>query len=74
LVCFLDSATDGLEKIEEALILYDVSQLTEWKLVCAFNVLIELALFAMPVWLVWGLQTSIGRKITVVSVFGLRLP
>jgi hypothetical protein len=52
----------------------DLLQLTEWKLVVAFNVIIELALFALPVWLVWGLQTSVRRKVTVVSVFGLRLP
>lgn len=35
---------------------------------------IEILLFAMPIWLVWGLQTDLMRKFTVVAVFSLRLP
>jgi len=48
--------------------------LAEWKTITALNIIIEVALFAVPVWLVWNLQTDFGRKCTVVSVFALRLP
>lgn len=52
----------------------DVRQYLSWQVITAFNVIIELALLAFPVWLVWGLQTDLKRKITVVAVFWLRLP
>ena len=45
-----------------------------WEAITAVNVFIELILFALPIWLVWGLQTDTSRKITVVAVFSLRLP
>ncbi|USW54166.1 hypothetical protein Slin15195_G074850 [Septoria linicola] len=48
--------------------------LLSWQVITAFNVIIEALLFALPVWLVWNLQTAIARKIVVVAVFALRLP
>lgn len=51
-----------------------VLQLLAWKVITAFNVIIEALLFALPVWLVWNLKTGLSKKLTVVAVFGLRLP
>ena len=48
--------------------------LLSWQVITAFNVLIETLLFALPVWLVWDLQTDLSRKMTVIAVFALRLP
>lgn len=36
--------------------------------------IIECVLLAVPIWLVWGLQTDFTKKFTVVAVFWLRLP
>lgn len=44
-----------------------------WQVITAVNVAIELGLLAIPVWLVWSLQTNFSRKLTVVAVFGLRV-
>lgn len=52
----------------------DSSQLLAWQVITAFNVVIEVILLAIPVWLVWGLQTDLRRKFTVVAVFWLRVP
>ncbi|CAK4030819.1 hypothetical protein AC578_4288 [Lecanosticta acicola] len=49
-------------------------KLTAWRAITAFNVLIEVALLAIPIWLVWPLQTTFMRKFTVVAVFWLRSP
>ncbi|CAK1363244.1 unnamed protein product [Cercospora beticola] len=45
-----------------------------WQIITAFNIIIEILLFAMPVWLVYNLQTELSKKVTVISVFSLRLP
>ncbi|KAF2164019.1 hypothetical protein M409DRAFT_57116 [Zasmidium cellare ATCC 36951] len=45
-----------------------------WQVITAFNVILEAVLLAVPVWLVWGLQTDLMRKFTVVAVFWLRSP
>ncbi|KAM3420288.1 hypothetical protein BST61_g3574 [Cercospora zeina] len=50
------------------------SNYRSWQIITAFNVIIEVLLFAMPVWLVYGLQTTLSKKLTVVAVFSLRLP
>lgn len=50
------------------------NNILSWEVITGFNVMIEVLLFAMPIWLVWSLQTESKRKITVVTVFGLRLP
>lgn len=50
------------------------TQLQSWEVIAAFNVFIELLLFALPVWLVWNLKTELSKRVTVVAVFGLRLP
>jgi hypothetical protein len=48
--------------------------LIAWEVITAFNVAIEVLIFAMPVWLVWDLQTDLSKKVTVVLVFSMRLP
>lgn len=49
-------------------------QFTAWQTITAFNIIIEIALLAIPLWLVWGLRTDFARKFTVVAVFWLRSP
>ncbi|EME38343.1 hypothetical protein DOTSEDRAFT_29402 [Dothistroma septosporum NZE10] len=48
--------------------------LLSWQAITDCNILIEIALLALPVWLVWGLQTGLAGKVTVVIVFWLRIP
>ncbi|KAF7195150.1 hypothetical protein HII31_03356 [Pseudocercospora fuligena] len=50
------------------------NQYVSWQAITAFNIIIEILIFAMPIWLVWGLQTDLMRKFTVVAIFSLRLP
>ncbi|KAK3169736.1 hypothetical protein OEA41_009120 [Lepraria neglecta] len=51
-----------------------VATVDRWKIIGAFDIAIEVALFAMPILLVKGLKMALVRKITIVVVFGLRLP
>lgn len=46
----------------------------QWAAVAAFDILTEIAVFAMSIHLVWKLHTSLARKSRVVFAFGLRLP
>jgi len=39
-----------------------------------FDIAFELALVAMTIFLVWGLQTSMENKLAVVFAFGTRVP
>ncbi|EME79184.1 uncharacterized protein MYCFIDRAFT_22024, partial [Pseudocercospora fijiensis CIRAD86] len=50
------------------------NQYTSWQAITAFNIIIEIFIFAMPIWLVWDLQTDLMKKFTVVAIFSLRLP
>lgn len=45
-----------------------------WEAVTALNVITELIIAVMPLWLVWNLQTDRSRKVAVVMVFSLRTP
>jgi hypothetical protein len=45
-----------------------------WKVIGAFDIIFELALFGMSIYLVWGLYTSLANKAVVVSAFAFRLP
>jgi len=50
------------------------AQLDRWIAVEAFGMLIDLAIAAYPVRLVWGLQMQTGMKFWVLAGFGIRLP
>lgn len=50
------------------------SQLLRWDIICAFDIVTEILLFASAVYLVWELQTEFGRKATIVAGFACRLP
>jgi len=45
-----------------------------WKFIGALDILTELALFSISVYLVWGLQMALKSKSIVVAAFGCRLP
>jgi len=49
-------------------------QVLSWEAVAALNVITELVIAVMPLWLVWNLQTDRSRKAAVVMVFSLRTP
>jgi hypothetical protein len=49
-------------------------QLLRWQLISGFDIAFELCLVGMTIYLVWGLQTSLETKLTVVFSFGTRLP
>ncbi|EGP88214.1 uncharacterized protein MYCGRDRAFT_109295 [Zymoseptoria tritici IPO323] len=55
------------------IVCYGLVATLTWQVITAVNVAIELGLLAIPVWLVWSLQTNFSRKLTVVAVFGLRV-
>lgn len=48
--------------------------LLSWRVVTAFDVLIEVFIFAIPVWVIWDLHSNIKKKLTVIAVFAFRLP
>lgn len=48
-------------------------QLLGWQAITALDITIEVLLAAMPVWIVWDLQTHWTRKANVVFIFALRL-
>ncbi|KAM0718088.1 hypothetical protein Q7P37_006420 [Cladosporium fusiforme] len=50
------------------------SLFAQWQAITAFDIATEAMLFAMAVYLVWGLQTAFSGKFRVVFAFGLRLP
>lgn len=50
------------------------AQLDHWIAVEVFGMLIDLAIAAYPVRLVWGLQMQTGMKFWVLAGFGIRLP
>ncbi|KAH8810577.1 hypothetical protein F5884DRAFT_255871 [Xylogone sp. PMI_703] len=45
-----------------------------WQLISAFDIIFELALVIMTIYLVWDLHTSMENKTTVVFAFSTRLP
>ncbi|KAJ9613053.1 hypothetical protein H2200_002994 [Cladophialophora chaetospira] len=45
-----------------------------WKVINALDIATEVMLLATAVFLVWSLQTSVTRKVTVVTGFACRLP
>ncbi|KAK5069183.1 hypothetical protein LTR64_008663 [Lithohypha guttulata] len=47
--------------------------LRRWQVICALDIISELLIVSMAVYLVWGLQTSLEQKVVVVGVFGFRL-
>jgi len=44
-----------------------------WRVISAFDILSEIILVAMPVYLIWGLATTISTKAAVVAAFSFRL-
>jgi hypothetical protein len=50
------------------------AQWDRWIAIEAFGMLIDLAIAAYPVRLVWGLQVQMGMKFWVLVGFGIRLP
>ena len=58
------------DKLADILIL----QFLRWQVISAFDIAIEMALFGLTVYLVWGLKTSIENKAVVVGAFAFRLP
>lgn len=48
--------------------------LLSWRVVTAFDVLIEVFIFAIPVWVIWDLHSNMKKKLTVIAVFAFRLP
>lgn len=50
------------------------SLFAQWQAIIAFDIITEVMLFGMAVYLVWGLQTAFSGKFRVVFAFGLRLP
>ncbi len=51
-----------------------VKELNRWQVIDAFDIAIEVALFAMAVLLVKDLKMALRRKTAVVIAFSLRLP
>ncbi|KAM5482516.1 hypothetical protein MaudMau93_006690, partial [Microsporum audouinii] len=45
-----------------------------WQVITAFDVMTELLIFGMLVYLIWGLQMVMSRKVIIVSAFACRLP
>lgn len=45
-----------------------------WQYVCALDIITEISIFAMSIYLVFGLQMAIRMKAMVVLAFALRLP
>ena len=43
-------------------------------MVSVFDILTEIMLFSMSIYLVYNLQMSVSNKAIVVTAFGLRLP
>lgn len=48
--------------------------LLRWQLIAAFDIVIEICLFLLIIYLVWGLQMSRLKKLVVILGFGFRLP
>jgi len=51
-----------------------LSQFARWQFIGALDVITEVALFAISVYLVWSIQMSRNAKSLVVGAFGCRLP
>jgi len=49
-------------------------QFLRWQVISAFDIVFELALVVMSIYLVWDLQAGVGMKGTVVFAFSMRLP
>ena len=49
------------------------TQLSIWQAIEGTGIILEVAMLAMLVWLVWDLVIPIRRKVGVVAMFGLRL-
>ena len=48
-------------------------QWLRWQVICGFDIVLEVAIVAMAVYLVWGVQMTTSKKATVVSAFACRL-
>lgn len=53
--------------------LFDIQEL-RWQIITAFDVLSELMMFGMLVYLIWGLQMVMSRKFVIAGAFACRLP
>ena len=47
---------------------------TRWESIVGFDILTELSLFCLSIYLVATLQMAVKNKLIIVLVFGLRLP
>jgi hypothetical protein len=50
------------------------SQFARWQFIGALDIITELALFSISLYLVWGIQMSRNSKSLVVGAFGCRIP
>lgn len=50
------------------------AQFIRWQIVAAFDIITELALLGVSVFLVGALQLSLHKKFVVIFAFALRLP
>ena len=51
----------------------DFQQFIRWQIITAFDIIIEILLFAISIYLVVGLKLRLARKNVVVTAFGFRL-
>ncbi|KAH0848528.1 hypothetical protein FOPE_02582 [Fonsecaea pedrosoi] len=51
----------------------DSSKLRRWQVIGALDIVTEVAIIALVGYLVYDLQTSVSSKMTVLSIFGIRL-
>lgn len=66
---YKDDSTTVLSEIAN-----DHVQPRSWVAIAAINVVLEITLFAYPVYLVWDLQMRLRSKATVIIGFALRFP
>lgn len=45
-----------------------------WVAIAVMDVVTELALFAMPMWILYDLQMAVRTKVIIMGAFALRLP
>jgi hypothetical protein len=50
------------------------SLFARWQFIAALDIVTEAALFAISLYLIWGIQMSLKSKTIVVTAFGCRLP
>nr|POE49094.1 hypothetical protein CFP56_32244 [Quercus suber] len=75
IACF--SVAHGFGKAEQLLVdgqLDYILKVPIWTFVTVMDVSTEIAIFAMPCWIVWSLHIPTSQKLIVLSSFVLRLP